>query len=110
MQANTIKVWLSQEKIIVFRSQKKDVISLQKEYTARQQAGFKVAWLDAKDIDEKYQIAATHGGILSQIGASVDAYTLVHELLHYNHQRGLRIFDKTELMQVGYHPDPRKYL
>lgn len=98
------------KKSLYFAARKKDVISLQKEYTARQQAGFKVAWLDAKDIGEKYQIAATHGGILSQIGASVDAYTLVHELLHYNHQRGLRIFDKTELMQVRYHPRSQEVL
>ena len=40
--------------------------------------------------------------ILSEQGASVDAYSLANELLIYNQARGLRIYDKTQLDKVEY--------
>src|SRR5690606_8857712 len=43
-----------------------------------------------------------YGAILSDQGASIDAFRLVHELLDYNLKKGLQVFDKTELLQVKY--------
>lgn len=41
-----------------------------------------------------------YGGILSKQAASVDAFRLTHDILDYNHHKGLRIFDKTELLST----------
>lgn len=87
---------------LFFASKKKDVSWLQKEFEARKKAGFKVKWLDAKQIETKFAMKNTFGGILSDQGASVDAYQLAHELLKFNEKKGLKIFDKTEMKSVKY--------
>lgn len=85
---------------LYFAAFKKDVNWLKKEFEARKESGFKVKWMEADDIEKKYQLEKTYGGILSEQGASVDAFTLVHEILEYNTKRGLQVFDKTELVDV----------
>lgn len=85
---------------LYFAAFKKDVNWLKKEFEARKESGFKVKWVEADDIEKKYQLEKTYGGILSEQGASVDAFTLVHEILEYNTKRGLQVFDKTELVDV----------
>lgn len=87
---------------LFFASKKKDVSWLQKEFEARKKAGFKVKWLDAKQIETRFAMKNTFGGILSDQGASVDAYQLAHELLKFNEKKGLKIFDKTEMKSVKY--------
>src|SRR5690606_18996029 len=74
---------------LYFAAYKKDVTWLKKEFEARKQAGFEVKWLEASEITEKYNISHTYGGIVSKQGASVDAFTLVHEILEFNTNRGL---------------------
>lgn len=88
------------KKSLYFAALKKDMIWLKKEFEARKQAGFKVKWLEADAIEKKYQLQKTYGGIVSEQGASVDAFTLVHEILEFNMKRGLQVFDKTELIDV----------
>lgn len=85
---------------LYFAAFKKDMGWFKKEFEARKEAGFKVKWLGADAIEKKYQLQKTYGGILSEQGASVDAFTLVHEILEFNMKRGLRVFDKTELVDV----------
>jgi len=85
---------------LYFAAFKKDMGWLKKEFEARKEAGFKVKWLGADAIEKKYQLQKTYGGILSEQGASVDAFTLVHEILEFNMKRGLQVFDKTELVDV----------
>ncbi len=87
---------------LYFAALKKDVQWLSKEFEVRQKAGFDVKWLKMEAISKKYQLDKTYGGILSNKGASVDAFILVHEILQYNVKKGLRIFDKTELVNVNY--------
>lgn len=72
---------------------------LKAELEARSRAGFHVEWMDEGSILERYGLAAK-GGILSQEGGSVDAFELAHRLLHWNHLRGLKIFDRTELLST----------
>jgi glycine/D-amino acid oxidase-like deaminating enzyme len=91
------------KKSLYFSSYKKDVTWLKKELEARKKAGFKVKWLEAEEIFEQFQIDKTFGGILSEQGASVDAFALVHQILEYNVKRGLQVFDKTELLDVKTH-------
>ncbi|SKB37421.1 Glycine/D-amino acid oxidase [Sphingobacterium nematocida] len=82
-------------------TRKKDVAGLRKELTARADAGFDVEWLEMEVIAKRFGVKKGYGGILSRQGASVDAFCLLHELLAYNEKRGLRIFDKTELLEVS---------
>jgi glycine/D-amino acid oxidase-like deaminating enzyme len=91
------------KKSLYFSAYKKDVSWLKKEYEARKKAGFKVQWLEADEIVGQFQLENTHGGILSEQGASVDAFLLVHQLLEYNVKRGLQVFDKTELINETSH-------
>lgn len=90
------------KKSLYYAARKKDVAWLKKEFTVRKEAGYDVKWLEAEEILEKYGISGSFGGILSKQGGSVDAFRLAHDLLYYNHRKGLRVFDKTELTQVSY--------
>jgi glycine/D-amino acid oxidase-like deaminating enzyme len=86
---------------VYFAGNSKDVKWLKTEYEARLSAGFDVKWLDKELLASTYGLLGA-GGILSADGGSVDAFCLTHDLLHYNMERGLRIFDKTELRKVKY--------
>lgn len=84
---------------LYFANKTKDLKWLKTEYEVRKANGFKVTWLDEATIKEKYGLIAK-GGILSADGASIDAFCLAHNLLHYNANKGLQVFDKTELTKV----------
>ncbi|MCJ7935172.1 MAG: FAD-binding oxidoreductase [Chryseobacterium sp.] len=88
---------------LYFASKKKDVEWLKKEYDARKNAGFEVKWLSADQVLEQFGFENTHGGILSGQGASIDAFRFAHELCKHNVKKGLKIFDKTEMVKVDYH-------
>ncbi len=90
---------------LYFASKKKDVEWLKKELEARREAGFKVKWLEPADIEEMFDMQNTFGGILSEEGASVDAFCLAHEILEFNSAKGLKVFDKTEMKSVKYVKD-----
>lgn len=87
---------------LYFASKKKDVKGLKKEFEARKNAGFKVKWIEANDILKRFGFENTYGGILSKQGASIDAFKFAHELFEINTRKGLKIFDKTEMVEVEY--------
>lgn len=87
---------------LYFAALKKDVAWLKEEYQARKKHGFPVTWLQAEEINKQYTISKTYGGILSKQGASIDAFQLAHDLLQYNHKKGLQIFDKTNIEEISY--------
>ncbi|HCX56793.1 MAG TPA: FAD-dependent oxidoreductase [Sphingobacterium sp.] len=87
---------------LYYAAKKKDIAWLKVEFEARQEAGFDVKWLTERDIRERYAMCGAYGGILSDLGASIDAFCFTHELLAYNVNRGLSIFDKTALEKVFY--------
>jgi glycine/D-amino acid oxidase-like deaminating enzyme len=89
---------------LYFSGNKKDVKGLIKECEKRKQHGFDVKWLDKKEIYATYGLLAD-GAILSTDGASIDAFKLTHELLDHHCKKGLRVFDKTELVNVKYEKD-----
>lgn len=99
------KAGFKYKKSLYYASESKHVNMLLKEFEARKEAGFKVSWLDEADLKWKYKLQNGYGAILSDQGASVDAYTLANELLIYNQARGLRIYDKTKLEMVEYKKD-----
>ncbi len=96
------KAGFQKKKSLYFAAFRKDVKNLKKEYDARKKAGFDVRWIEAEAIEKKYQLYKTFGGIISKQGASIDAFRLVHEILEYNIKRGLRVCDKTALVDVKY--------
>jgi len=77
------------KKSLYFASERKDLPWLKKEFEARKSAGFKVKWLDADEIQEQFGLEKIFGGILSDQGASVDAFILAHELLAFNVEKRL---------------------
>jgi glycine/D-amino acid oxidase-like deaminating enzyme len=91
------------KKSLYFASKKKDTEWLKKEYETREKAGFEVKWLNADQILEKFGFENTYGGIVSEQGASIDAFQFAHELVIHNVKKGLKVFDKTEMADVEYH-------
>lgn len=87
---------------LYFAALKKDVQSLRKEFNAREKHGFPVSWLESAEIEERYAIEGTFGGILSLQGGSVDAFCLVHDILKFNQKHGLTIYDKTNLIEADH--------
>lgn len=87
---------------LYFAAYKKDVPDLKKEFNARKENGFPVTWLEAKQIEKRFGLQNTYGGILSGQGGSIDAFRLTHDILAYNHEKGLSIFDKTNIDKVEY--------
>ncbi len=97
------KAGFKRKKSLYFASKKKDSAWLKKEYETRKQHGFAVQWLEAEQILKKFGFENTYGGILSEQGASIDAFQFAHELFIHNVKKGLKIFDKTEMIQVEEH-------
>ncbi|OVE57430.1 NAD(P)/FAD-dependent oxidoreductase [Chryseobacterium mucoviscidosis] len=90
------------KKSLYYASKKKDVAWLKKEFNARKDAGFKVKWLESDEVSKQFGFENTYGGILSEQGASIDAFKFAHELFKVNVKKGLQIFDKTEMTDVEY--------
>lgn len=86
---------------VYFAGNSKDLKWLKEEYDARLDAGFDVQWLDKQALRSTYGLVA-EGAIASADGASIDAFRLTHDLLHFNSRRGLQVFDKTELKKITY--------
>ena len=66
------------------------------EFEMRNKHHLGVQWLSATEVMAEYEIKC-YGAILSDVGASVDAYKLTHELIKMNTERGLQVFDQTKL-------------
>lgn len=90
------------KKSLYFAAYKKDVAWLKKEFEARKSVKFPVKWLESEEIEEKFGLKNTYGGILSEQGGSIDAFRLAHDILKFNHKKGLQIFDKTEISKTRY--------
>jgi len=69
------------------------------EYMAREQAGFDVQLLTSNDLKTAYGLKA-RSGILSEKGASCNAYLLTHELLQYCMQKGVQVYDHTNIKKI----------
>lgn len=96
----TSQAGFERKESLYFAAKRNDVAGLKKELEARAAAGFDVRWISKDELSQRFGLEKTYGGILSQQGASVDAFCLLHELLTYNQRMGLRVFDRTELQKV----------
>ncbi len=59
-------------------------------------------WLSSRDIEEKFHFKK-HGGILSKDAATLDPFQLTHCLLLDHHQKNLRVFDNTKVLNILHH-------
>lgn len=80
---------------------KKNIKNVEKEFQLRKKHGFQVEWLTSEEIRKAYNMES-HPGILSQEGASLDAFQFTHELFFKNYKCGLRIFDHTPIKKIKY--------
>ncbi len=92
------------KKSLYFCADSKDLKELQKEYETRKYYGFEVNWIEEDELKATYGLVS-EGAILSKDGASIDAFKLAHDLLHYNYKKGLKVFDKTESIKTTYQKD-----
>ncbi len=92
------------KKSVYFASSKKDLKWLLQEFETRKKYGFDVKWLDKETLKSKYGLVG-EAAILSADGASIDAFRMAHDLLAFNAARGLKVFDKTELIKVEHRAD-----
>ncbi|MBO9592989.1 MAG: FAD-binding oxidoreductase [Niabella sp.] len=93
----------AEKQSLYFAHDEKAAATLLQEYQIRNQYQLGVSWLPAAAIAAQYQLQ-TFGGILSATAASMDAYRFTHELFHKNRQRGLRVYDQTEIATIDYQP------
>ena len=89
----------TRKKSLYFAAYKKDIQSLRKEYAARKEYGFNVNYLKEDEIQNQFGFTAP-GAILSDLGASTDAYLFTHHLLRYNIKKGLEVYDRTTITSI----------
>ena len=88
-------------KSLFYTSHTSDLSFMKSELEARENAGFEVSLLTGKDMMEEYGMEAAYG-ILSEIGATVNAYALTHALLQYCIGKGMRVYDRSGVTDIQY--------
>lgn len=89
------------KKSIYFSAFKKDLTFLKTEFETRKKYGLDVKWLAEKDL-KKIGLNAL-AAIESKSGAVVDPYRLAQDLLHYCKEKGMLIFDRTDIISLKKH-------
>ena len=89
------------QKSLFYAAYKKDIAFLKTEFEIRKKAGFEVEFLEEKDIKSEFGFSAA-SAILSAQGASIDAYMFAHALLKAGSEKGLLVFDRTEISKIEY--------
>ena len=88
-------------KSLFFTSHSGQKSFMKKEFDARKRAGFDISFLSKDDIIKNYGLKAEYA-ILSEKGATTNAYTLTHALLQYSMKKGLRVFDRSKVEEISY--------
>lgn len=93
--------YFEKKKSLYYAVYKKDVSWLREEYEARKNAGFKVRWLDADELEKDFGFKG-YGAILSEQAAQTNAYMFTHCLLQHKHRKGKAndIYDRTEITDI----------
>lgn len=86
-------------KSLYFSASTRDVAALHKEFEERKKCGLSVHLLDKTEIKKKYGFDSG-AAILSDQGASTDAYSFAHALHQFNKKKGLKIFDRTRVTKM----------
>lgn len=84
---------------LYYAAYNKDVSFLKEEFDIRKKNGFKVQWLDQKDIFEKFGFTAP-AAIFSRHGAQTNAYSFTHCLHQHAIRKGLQVYDRTGIESI----------
>lgn len=74
---------------------------MQQEFSSRRKAGFEISLLDGNELEKQFGLKAKYG-LLSQLGANINAYSLTHHLLQYCIGKGLKVYDRTFVKNIDY--------
>jgi glycine/D-amino acid oxidase-like deaminating enzyme len=88
-------------KSLFFSARRRQKNFMQDEFLARKAAGFEVEILPGVELRRNYHLNAMYG-ILSEKGATTDAYSLTHEILQHCIRKGLKVFDRTKIKNIDY--------
>ena len=80
-------------------SRESSTAALLREFLIQKQHGFKVSWLDRKAIESFYGFGAAAAMYCDGDG-EVDCYRFVHALMADAARRGVRVFDRTEIVRI----------
>jgi glycine/D-amino acid oxidase-like deaminating enzyme len=86
------------KKSVYLASRKRDAKLLREECAARTNAGIAVEYLDESALSSMFSFQRP-AALLSQDAAEVDPYRLTHQLLAQACERGLRVFERTEVVK-----------
>ena len=86
---------------LYFASRRRDVPDLKAEYQARRSLGINLEFWSAGELEERLHFRKP-AALYSHTAAEVDPYRLAHKLLCLGRQRGLRVFDRTEVKSWRY--------
>ncbi|RDI07000.1 NAD(P)/FAD-dependent oxidoreductase [Flavobacterium sp. AG291] len=89
--------YFEKKKSLYYATFKKDVSWLKKEYETRKDAGFKVRYLEADELEKEFGFKG-YGAILSDQAAQTNAYMLTHCLLQHKYDND--IYDRTEITDI----------
>jgi glycine/D-amino acid oxidase-like deaminating enzyme len=84
---------------LYYAATKKDDAFIEKEFCARKENGFDVKLLGEREIAELFHFKCTRA-ILSEKAAQTNAYNFTHALHQYNLKRGLKIYDRTQAINI----------
>jgi glycine/D-amino acid oxidase-like deaminating enzyme len=77
-------------------SDKKIVKTLYEEYEARKKAGIQLSFVDGATLETDFSLHYP-AALLSEVAAQVDPFALAHQLLNRATNKGLRVFENTEI-------------
>ena len=101
VKSEKLKCGFELKKSLQVAHSKKAEVKLKEEFELRRKHGFNVEWLTSREIRKRYKMIS-FAGILSEEGASVDAFQFAHELIDNNHRKGMPVFDHTAIKKIDY--------
>jgi len=87
------------KKSLYFASWKKDIGLLKKEYELHKSLGLNIKYWDEKKVKEKMGFSAP-AALYSDHSAQIDAYKLCHHILQYCMKKGLKVYDRSEMLDI----------
>jgi glycine/D-amino acid oxidase-like deaminating enzyme len=89
---------------LFFSSHQREKKFMHDEFFARKAAGFEVEFLSTAELKRDYNLNAAYA-VLSEKGATINAYSLTHEILQYCIRKGLKVFDRTKIKSIDHDKD-----
>ena len=88
------------KKSLYYASRRADLPALEREFRIRLKHGIRLELLSSKELEFRFGFRKP-GALLSRDAAQVDAYQLTHALLRKATDKGLRVFDRTEITAIA---------